>query len=240
MPYARYFRPDQKLTLRPVKTDTTSDVIEDLSAFVLQFENNRALLRLPYDNRPGEDYPFQPGMEVELVGEALGLGIRATGTLVTCPQRDQVEIELNPDLQAFQRRLHPRGDVRVGLRYTRGHGTLRTFRNQWEKNVRILTTKSALEKLGHFPRVDLNLGTGGIRFAIRPPVQVADLCMLLIQLTANESPICALAEVVWLAEEENENPSRRTAGLKFINILKSDQQRIEQFLKEQRAVEGQA
>ncbi|GAB4167598.1 MAG: hypothetical protein Tsb0017_18290 [Geothermobacteraceae bacterium] len=237
MPYARYFRPEQKLTLRPLAHGESGDIIIDLSAFVLHFENNRARLQLPYDSRPGEDYPFEPGMPVELVGEALGLGIRVSGTLVASPQRDQVEIELNADLQAFQRRLHPRADVRVGLRYTRGHGALRTFRNQWEKNVRILAGKNALDKLGHFPRVDLNLGTGGVRFGIKTPVQVADLCMLLIQLEPTEAPICALAEVVWLAEEETEEVDRRTAGLKFINILKSDQKRIEQFLRDHRAIE---
>ncbi|WP_148896486.1 PilZ domain-containing protein [Geothermobacter ehrlichii] len=234
MPYSKYFRPDQKLLLRPLRDD--QERIENLSAYVVRLAEDVICLYFPYENRPGEEYPFEPEMPVELVGEALGLGIRITGNFQRQLDRDQVEIRLNNDLQAFQRRIHPRGDVTVGLRYTRGHGALRTFRSQWEKNVRILAGQRSLEKLGHFPRVAINLGTGGLRFAIKSSVQVADLCMVLIQLQPENTPICALAEVVWIAEEDDDQAEKRTAGLQFINILKSDQQKIETFLRETRTL----
>jgi len=236
MPYSKYFRPDQKLLLRPLRDD--QERVENLSVYVVRYQADEIRLYLPYGNRPGEEYPFEPDMPVELVGEVLGLGLRITGTVQRQLERDRIDVRLNNDLQAFQRRLHPRGDVTVGLRYTRGHGALRTFRGQWEKNVRLLADQRSLKKLGHFPRVAINLGTGGLRFAIRSPVQVADLCMVLIQLQPGTTPICALAEVVWIADEGDEQAEKRTAGLQFINILKSDQQKIEVFLRDNRAVAG--
>ncbi|ORJ62416.1 hypothetical protein B5V00_03790 [Geothermobacter hydrogeniphilus] len=231
MPYRKYFKTDQRLLLRPISGEQNTDRVETLTAFIVHARGDSCDLRLPYENRPGEEFPFTAGMEVELSGEALGLGVRITGRFERYLDPGQLRISIDPTLEVFQRRNHPRRDVRVGLRYTRGHGTLRTFRRQWEKNIRILAGRTDLKKLGGFPRCQVNLSQGGLRFTIRPPVEVADLCMILLELEPQSPPVCALAEVVWISDPgEEPNQHGLDVGMQFIDILKSDQKRIADFM----------
>jgi len=228
MSYRKYFKNEQKLILRPVQDDEMAERVENLTVFLHEARQESCDLRLPYGSRPGEEYPFTEGMSVELSGEALGLGVRITGHFDRYFGDEIVRISLEPTLEVFQRRNHPRHEVRIGLRYTRGHGTLRTFRRQWDKNVHILAGSDHLQKLGSFPTCHVNLSEGGVRFAIRPPVEVADLCMILLELQQQAPPVCALAEVVWTSESAEKGALE--VGMRFINILKSDQKRIAEFL----------
>lgn len=230
MSYRKYFKVEQKLLLRPRHGEQDLERVETLTAFLLHPRGDSCDLRLPYESRPGEEFPFAKGMAVELSGEALGLGVRITGSFDRYLEQELVRIKLDPTLEVFQRRNHPRQDLLVGLRYTRGHGTLRTFRQQWKKNVRILAGKSNLEKLGSFPRCQVNLSEGGLRFAIKPPVVVADLCMVLLELEPKTPPVCALGEVVWVSDDGGQNQSGVQVGMQFINILKNDQQRLAEFM----------
>jgi len=231
MSYRKYFKNEQKLRLRPISGEQENERVETLTAFLLKARGDSCDLRLPYDSRPGEEFPFVPGMEVELIGEALGLGVRITGNFDHYLKSEQVRINLNQTLEVFQRRGHPRQDVKVGLRYTKGHGALRTFRQQWKKNVVILNGANDLKKLGAFPRCQVNLSQSGLRFAIKPPVQVADLCMVLLELEPETPPVCALGEVVWTTDTgEEQSQDSLQVGMQFINILKNDQKRIDNFL----------
>jgi hypothetical protein len=76
----------------------------------------------------------------------------------------------------------------------------------------------------------VNISPSGIRIPVKPPIAEADLCLLLIELVADTPPICALAEVVWTGVLEDSE--QLVAGMRFINIRKSDQLRISGFLKQ--------
>lgn len=232
MQYSKYFKSGQKIILRALNP-TAPGRFESLTSY---FQDNGAAhfdLLLPYGAPEEENYPFAPEMPFEILSEALGVGVRLTGQFQKMVRNDLVRLAVNGDLQVFQRRTHRRLDVVAGLRYTKGKGTLRSFRDQWEKNIQILQKGGDAAKLSRFPRTPLNLSAGGIRFAIKPPVQVADLSLLLLELESG-GPICTLAEVIWM--EETEVEGRHTVGMRFLNILEADQKRIEDYIRDKASV----
>lgn len=228
MQYSKYYKSGQKIILRAL-APAAPGRFESLTAYFQDNGSGHFDLILPYGSQEEENYPFAPDMPFELLSDAFGMGIRMTGQFQKMVRNDLLRMTVNGDLQAFQRRNHRRVDLVVGMRYTKGKGTLRSFREQWEKNVQILQRGGDASKLSKFPRTPVNLSAGGIRFAIKAPVQTADLCLLLLELESG-GPICTLAEVVWLEEKEVEG--RHSAGMRFLNILESDQRRIEDYIRD--------
>lgn len=228
MHYSRYYKSGQKIILRAL-APASPGRFESLTAYFQDNGPGYFDLLLPYGAQEEENYPFAPDMPFELLSDALGLGLKMTGRFQKMVRKDLLRVEINGDLQAFQRRNFRRLDLVVGLRYTKGKGTLRSFREQWEKNIQILQKGGDTAKLSRFPRTPVNLSAGGIRFAVKAPVQTADLCLLLLELETG-GPICTLAEVVWM--EEKEVDGRQGAGMRFLNILESDQKRIEDTIRD--------
>lgn len=234
MPYSKYFKSGQKILLVPMNPDNP-DHHESLTVYLHEIGSHSFDLKLPYQEKQGEEYSFKEGMELQLSSESLGLGIRLTGTFCSRLEPHLIRVKLKGDLQAFQRRSKPRSDATIGLRYAKGRGTLKSFKNQWEKNVQLLSKSSDLSRLSNLPRYKVNIGPGGLRFNLKPPVEIADLCLVLMELNDKNPPICALAEVLWFHEQSGEE--RHPTGLQFINICKSDQTRLEDFVKERGASE---
>jgi hypothetical protein len=227
MVYAKYFRPGQRILLRVMEPPGR---FEALTAVFQQSGSGCFDLTLVSQARTEENYPFVAGMPLELMSDHLGLGLRLTGRFQEQLGNNRIRVESISDLQVFQRRLHRRLDTGVGLRYTKGRGTLRSFREQWEKNLQILDKSQNFSILPPFPRTRVNLSAGGIRFEVAPPVEVADLCLILLQLEPASRPICALTEVVWLNEAEKDH--RHIVGMQFIGILDADQKRIEALIRQ--------
>lgn len=228
--YLKYFRIDQKISLRSMAPPPPHGRVERLTVNLYAIGAGQFDLKLPYRLQPGEDYPFVPGMPFELLSDSFGLGIRLTGMFNEQINNDVIRLTVYPDLQVFQRRQHARVDMNIGLRYTRGSGKLRTFQSQWERNVLAIQRGQDLSKLGAFPRCQANLSAGGIGFHLKKPVRVADLCLLLMELEPQTPPICALAEIVWSFEITDAEWWR--CGLQYINILEEDQKRLDKFVKD--------
>ncbi len=228
MQYSKFFKPGQKIFLRSqVSTGTLGGYYESLTTFLKEHSPGFFDLFLPYRTRQGEDLHFTPGMPFELLSEAMGLGLRLDGQFLQRQGQDVIRVAVTGELQAYQRRLNPRCDLAIGLRYTRGHGTLRTFREQWEKNILILSRGNPAD-FGDFPRSRINLSSGGVRFNLKAPVEPGSLCLLLLQPEANTQPICTLAEVLWSGDAVD---NRQTAGMRFINILEADKKRLEGIIR---------
>ncbi len=230
MRFNNYLKPGQKILMRCLAPGPQGNRLEALTVYLFEIHPESLDLALPYRANAEESYPFAPGMAFELQTEALGLGVRMTGRFHSQQTPELIRVQLDDSLEVFQRRQFPRVNMTVGLLYTKGQGTLRSFRSQWERNLQILSGPTLPEKLSAFPSVPVNISASGIRFAIRPPVAIADLCLLLLDVDQKPPPICTLAEVVWLAEQEEDG--RLVTGMRFVAILEADQKRIERVVRE--------
>lgn len=229
VPYARFFKPGQKIFLRTLCINPALPRhFESLTTFLKDCSSGFFDLSLPYQIREGEELPFSTDTEFELLSDSMGLGLRLKGVFVQFRGRDLLRVQITGELQAFQNRFSPRIDLTAGLRYTRGLGTLRSFREQWEKNVQILSRGANPSSLGNFPRTLINLSSGGIRFNMKPPVEAGSICLILLDIEIGKAPICTLAEVLWAGAVAEE---RQPAGMRFINILEMDQKRIEEAIR---------
>ncbi|PLX94408.1 MAG: hypothetical protein C0619_03040 [Desulfuromonas sp.] len=232
MIHQRYFRPGQKVLLRPSASSTPEGHVRLLSCYLQGGGDDYFDLTLPYGADAANQYPFHDKMDFELSSDSLGLGARVSGRFREVISGNKIRVHVYPDLQMFQRRAKQRVDCRLGIRFTRGRGTLQIMRETWEKNVNLLNSDKPPAKLTGFNDCKINLSSGGIRFAIRPPAEPADLCLLLINLDDGHPPICALAEIIWsIPDQEGEV---LLTGMQFLDILEKDQQRIDSFAQKHR------
>jgi hypothetical protein len=230
MPLAKYFKAGQKVSLHALPNDAPGlPFIDSLTCYLLDAGRGYLDLRLPYRVAPGEEYPFTDGMPFELFSDAMGMGIRLTGTFEKKLAASRIRIKHNSDLTMVKRRLSPRCDVNIEVGCTRSQGKLLSFRRQWEKNARALSHATDLSKMPKFPRSNVNLSANGIGMMVKLPVEPADIFMLLINLDDEKPSICALGEVVWFSKREVEGQHK--TGFQFLNILESDQQRLAAYVE---------
>jgi len=227
MNYQRYFKPDQQLLLKVQDDTENSERTELMSVFVVSLDEDSLLLSLPYGADAVEQYPFSEELSYEISTESMGLGVRATGRFEKKVDGNKFIIKLNSDLEMFQRRISKRFDCQLGIRFSRAAKTLQTMREIWEKNLKVLYSPEAPLVFDGFKSYRVNISSGGIRFSIKPPADQGELCLVLINLDDGKPPVCAIAEVVWVCMQDE---STVTTGMRFINILSEDQQRIDNFI----------
>ncbi|WP_321369981.1 PilZ domain-containing protein [uncultured Desulfuromusa sp.] len=227
MNYQRYFKTDQQLLLKVLNDSENSERTELMSVRVVSLDEDSLLLTLPYGTDAVEKYPFSEGFSFEITSEAMGLGIRATGRFEQKIDENKFTIKLNSDLEMFQRRISKRFDCQLGIRFSRAAKTLHTMREIWDKNIKVLHSPEAPLVYEGFKSCRVNISSGGMRFSIKPPADQGELCLVLINLEDGKPPVCAIAEIVWVCMQEE---TAVTVGLRFINILSEDQQRIDTFI----------
>ena len=227
MNYQRYFKSDQQLLLKVQKDAENSARTELMTVFVVSLDEESLLLSLPYGTDAVEQYPFHEGLSFEISTESMGLGIRATGQFEKKIDGNKFSIRLNSDLEMFQRRISKRFDCQLGIRFSRAAKTLQTMREIWEKNLKVLYSPEAPLVFDGFKSYRVNISSGGMRFDIKPPADQGELCLILINLDDGKPPVCAIAEVVWVCMQDE---TAVTTGMRFINILSEDQQRIDNFI----------
>lgn len=104
---------------------------------------------------------------------------------------------------------------------------MNAMREVWKKNLTVLHSPEAPLIFQGFRSCRVNISSGGIRFALKPPANQGDLCLILINLDDGKPPVCTIAEVVWNCMIDEE---AATTGMRFINILNQDRDRINSFV----------
>ena len=227
MNYQRYFKSGQQLLLKALNDTEQNGRTELMTVFVVSLEEDSLILSLPYGTDAVDQYPFSEGLSFEISTEVMGLGVRTTGSFEKKNDGNQFTLKLHSDLQMFQRRISPRLNCQLGIRFSRAAKTLQTMRQIWEKNIEVLYSPEAPLVFDGFKSYRVNISSGGIRFSINPPADQGELCLVLINLEDGKPPVCAIAEVVWVCMQDE---SAVTAGMRFINILSADQHRIDTFI----------
>ncbi len=226
--YNKYFRPEQKVQLR-----LANPLLASTETLTLHFANQGQgyfELVFPHKNRIGEGFPLTPGMNLELTTESMGVGVKMTVEFLDYVRdSDMIRVKGIGELKAFQRRTQPRIDIQCGVRFTRGQGALRSLREHWLKNIEIINQLNP-EDLPPFTQSHLNLSSTGFRLAIKPPVECADLFLVLVQLTPGTKPLCLLCETVWTAPLRDEE-GKISCGMHFIGMTDADRKTVEALIK---------
>lgn len=229
MSLKKYLKEDQKIFLRTLNGDEEKERFDALTCYLKNQGSGYVELTTPYGTDSDESYPFDPEKKLEILSDSMGIGIRLTGRFDRYLKSNLIRIHHNNDLQLIHRRIEDRRSEVLELGYTKGKGKLRTFRQQWEKNVKILEEMEDLSKLPNFPKVNVNISMTGVGFKIKTPIEIADLCLLFINLNDGLPPVCTMTEVVWRDEEEADG--RCMAGCQYLNILEQDRKRIRRFVR---------
>jgi len=229
MPLKKYFKEEQKIFLRTLNDDSVGRRVDALTCFLKSQGKGYIDLSIPYGTNPDESYPFNTEKKVEILSDSMGVGIRLTGRFEKYLKNDIIRLQHNSDIQLIHRRVEDRRTEVLELGYTKGKGKLRSFRQQWEKNVQILENITDNSKLPKFPKVKVDISMTGVGFKIKAPISVSDLCLLFINLDDGRPPICTMTEVVWCSDQDTDG--RCLAGFQYLNILESDCKRISRFVK---------
>jgi len=230
MNYQRFFKSGQQLLLKVQNNSEQQDRTELMTAFVVLMEKDLLTLNLsaPYGINAIDHYPFSAGISFEVTTEAMGLGVRTSGSFIEKTGSRQFTLKLNTDTEMFQRRVGARLDCQLGIRFSRVAKDLPTMRKTWEKNLEVLYGPEAPPVFENLKKSRINISAEGMRFSVKPPANQGDLSLVLIHLDDGKPPICAIAETVWSCALGND--SAVTVGMRFINILNIDQQRISHFI----------
>jgi hypothetical protein len=221
--YSRYFSLRQKATLINMSEERDADCFESLSGYVAGRSSDMIELHIPY-------YPIEPNqldstdysVSYKLTSESLGNGIQVMTDLVKIVNGNIFQLKLRGTLELFQRRSTPRIDITVKLFKIKQELPLSSLKIEWKK-VKDHLQANILPSSVFFQERPVNLCTGGISISDTQPSPVS---MFILDIMDNLPPICVIAENAWQRRENEE----LKCGYSFIQILKSDQDRIERFV----------
>lgn len=229
MHYDRYFKIGQKIVLkRTVDHGETSAHMDSLSGFLASCSEELFQIKLPYTVAGDEVLSLTRGMQFDLLGDIYGLGMRLTAIVEEHTPCGEINLRPYGDLEFFFRRRHLRVECRLWLGYHRG-GTLRTLRRRWKHWSAERSRGDEASDLPPFSCQELTLGAGGLRLSVPCPVKETELFLFFIALDDGKPLICALAEAAWT--ERADAQGLQSTGLRFLNLLDVDTQRIELYVR---------
>lgn len=228
MSYGRYFPTGQKTFIKRVFPSGEQGVLDTVTGYVTGTGANHVDLSLPYGAQAADDYPFEPEMRFELLCDNKGMGLRLQASFREQLSSRDIRLQFEGNLEFISRRQYRRVDVTAWVGLKRGQGNLAEMRKAWEENLQQIQSGVSAAKLTEFQKYPINLAGGGMRLPVRAPVKTAELFLVYLSIGDKGGIICALAEVIWTGNPEGDGT--QAAGLRFLNILESDQARIDRVV----------
>jgi c-di-GMP-binding flagellar brake protein YcgR len=230
MSYGRYFPIGQKALLKRIFAEERRTALDAITGYVTGVGANHVDISLPYGSDAANDYPFEPGMRFELLCDSKGMGMRLQASFQDRLSSRDIRLHFDGHLEFVSRRRYRRVDVTAWIGVKRGLGPFEMMRTAWEEHLRQLQGGMSAAKLTEFHKHPINLAGGGIRLPLKPPVQSAELTLVFLSLGDQQGIICAMAEVVWTGRPAADG--MQPSGLRFLNILEHDQQRIDRVVND--------
>lgn len=217
--YSRYFSPRQKVYLVNMSAERNSDIYESLSAVVTSSSMDSIELMMTHAGQNAHD--SQPGNATyKLTSQSLGSGLQVLADLTGIVDGNIFQFRMRGVLEMFQRRSIPRIEISARIFQLRSKLSFEFFKKEWERVMAHLRNNSELPGLV-MQETMVNLSAGGIGLAVDAKKTSTPLSMFFIALD-DGPPVCALAETVW----ERPVDDGMSSGFRFIQILKADQERI--------------
>jgi len=230
MSYGRYFPTGQKTFLKQLFAEGQRTALDTITGYVTGTGVNHVDLSLPYGSDAANDYPFEPGMRFELLCDNKGMGLRLQASFQERTSGRDIRLQFEGNLEFISRRQYRRVDVTawVGLRRTTSN--LAEMRKAWEDNLKQLQEGVSAAKLTEFKKYPINLAGGGLRLPVKAPVNTAELFLIFLSIGDKGGIVCAMAEVIWTGNPEADGS--QLAGLRFLNVLEHDQERIDRVVNQ--------
>jgi c-di-GMP-binding flagellar brake protein YcgR len=229
MSYGKYFAKNQKVFLRRLFMNEEPSVLDTITGYAANSQAMSLDLALPYGKDAADSYPFEPGMKFEITSDSMGMGLRLESSFAKKINSRTVRLSLDGKLEFIARRIYPRVDVNAWVGLKQGKGNLAEMRTKWTEHLAKIRSGVSAAELTEFKKYFVNLSGGGMRLQVDTSAEMADLVLIYLSIGDKKGIICALAEVIW-AEEPQDN-KRQQVGLRFLNILEEDQERINQVVK---------
>jgi c-di-GMP-binding flagellar brake protein YcgR len=229
MPYGKYFNKGQKVFIKRIFSDEERTALDTITGYAMHSQPMQLDLALPYGSDAADSYPFEPGMRFEILTDFKGMGLRMIASFVERISSKDVRLQFEGSLEFISRRIFRRVDVNAWVGIERATGNLAKMRALWDENLNKIKSVGSAAELATFKKVLINLAGGGLRLPVQAPVEAAELFLVYISAGDKKGIICALAEAVWIGEQEEDDMQQ--VGLRFLNILGEDQDRIDAVVK---------
>jgi len=228
MSYGKYFNKGQKVFIKRIFSGEEQMALDTITGYAMRSQPMHLDLALPYGSDAADSYPFEPGMEFEVLTDHQGMGLRLVASFVERISGKDVRLQFAGNLEFISRRIYRRVDVNAWVGIERAKGNLADMRALWNENLNKIKSGISAADLTEFKKHLVNLAGGGLRLPLQAPVEMADLVIIYLSIGDKKGIICALAEAVWIGPEQDD---MQQIGLRYLNILEADQDRIDTVVK---------
>ena len=228
MSYGKYFNKGQKVFIKRIFADGEQTALDTITGYAMRSQPMHLDLALPYGSDAADSYPFEPGMEFEVLTDHQSMGLRLVASFVERISGKDIRLQFTGNLEFISRRIYRRVDVNAWVGIERAKGNLADMRALWNENLNKIKSGISAADLTEFKKNLINLAGGGLRLPLQVPVEMADLVLVYLSIGDKKGIICALAEAVWIGPEQDD---MQQIGLRFLNILEEDQDRIDTVVK---------
>jgi c-di-GMP-binding flagellar brake protein YcgR len=229
MSYGKYFNKGQKVFIKRIFTDEERTALDTITGYAMRSQPMQLDLALPYGCDAADSYPFEPGMQFEILTDHMGMGLRLVASFVERISSQDIRLQFEGNLEFISRRIYRRVDVNAWVGTKRSKGNLAEMRTLWEEHLNKIKSGVSAAELTEFKKHLINLAGGGIRLPLQAPVEQSELVLVYLSIGDKKGIICALAEAVWIGPVEANDTQQ--IGLRFLNVLEADQARIDTVVK---------
>ncbi|MGK2907770.1 MAG: PilZ domain-containing protein [Desulfuromonadales bacterium] len=229
MAYGKYFNKGQKVFIKRIFSDEERTALDTITGYAMHSQPMQLDLALPYGSDAADSFPFESGMKFEVLTDFKGMGLRMIASFVERISSKDIRLQFEGNLEFISRRIFRRVDVNAWVGIERATGNLAKMRALWHENLKTIRSGGSAAELTTFKKLLINLAGGGLRLPVKAPVEAAELFLVYISAGDKKGIICALAEAVWVGERQDEDVQQ--VGLRFLNILGEDQERIDAVVK---------
>jgi c-di-GMP-binding flagellar brake protein YcgR len=230
MSYGKYFDKGQKVFIKRIFNAKERPSLDTITGYAMRSQPMQLDLALPYGCDAADYYPFEPGMKFEVLTDHKGMGLHLEASFVERVSSQYIRLKFEGNLEFISRRIYHRVDVNAWAGIRRGEGNLSEMRQLWDEHLKKIKSGVSAAELIEFKKNLVNLAGGGMRLPLQGPVKMAELVLIYLSIGDKKGIICALAETVWIGQDQDDG--RQQTGLRFLNILKEDQARIDVVIKE--------
>lgn len=229
MSYGKYFNKGQKVFLKRIFSGEERIALDTITGYAMRSQAMQLDLALPYGCDAADSYPFEPGMQFEVLTDHKGMGLRLVASFAERISSQDIRLQFEGNLEFISRRIYKRVDVNAWVGIQRSRGNLAEMRRLWQEHQDKIKAGVSAAELAEFKKYLVNLAGGGMRLPLQAPVEMAELVIVYLSIGDKKGIICALAEAVWIGALQDDNMQQ--IGLRFLNILEEDQGRIDAVVK---------